>query len=87
MRPNVLLNLKVTNVQQEIELFGIFAITLMVLSYALEDRSTFFNAAFAVGCILAAIYAYLIQSYPFMIAEGIWALIAFRRWYKLTTVP
>jgi hypothetical protein len=63
------------------EALGLFAITIMVASYALEKRGHFFIATFAVGCALAAFYAYLIESYPFLIAEGIWSLIAARRWW------
>ena len=64
-----------------VEALGIVAIVIMVTSYALERRGTFFIAAFAAGCALAAVYAYLINSYPFLIAEGIWAVVAARRWY------
>ena len=63
-----------------VEALGIVAIAIMVSSYALERRGTFFIAAFAAGCALAAVYAYLIDSYPFLIAEGIWAVVAVRRW-------
>jgi hypothetical protein len=63
------------------EILGIVAIATMVTSYALEKRSTLFIATFAAGCALAAVYAYLIDSYPFLIAEALWAVIAFRRWY------
>ena len=70
-----------------IELLGIGAITIMVVSYALEKRHPAFIAVFAVGCALAAFYAYLIQSIPFLIAEGIWSAIAFRRWYVMKDRP
>jgi len=63
------------------ELLGIIAIVIMVGSYALENRATIFIATFALGCALAAFYAWLIGSTPFQIAEGIWAVIAARRWY------
>lgn len=63
-----------------IEWLGIFAVISMVVSYALEDRHPVFVLIFATSCALAAIYAYMIASYPFLIAEGIWAMIAFRRW-------
>ena len=63
-----------------VEILGIVAIATMVTCYALEKRGTVFIAAFAVGCALAAVYAYLIDSYPFLIAEGIWAVVAARRW-------
>lgn len=64
-----------------IELLGIFAVITMVASYALEDRNPIFILIFAISCAIAAFYAFLIASYPFMIAEGVWSLIAFRRWF------
>lgn len=68
---------------ETVELFGIAAITIMVISYALESRGKIFVAIFAVGCAMAAIYAWMIGSYPFLIAEGIWAVIALWRWLKV----
>jgi hypothetical protein len=70
-----------------IEALGLVSITIMVGSYAFEARSTIFIATFAIGCALAAVYAFLIQSYPFLIAEALWALIAARRWWKATSRP
>ncbi len=64
-----------------IETLGIVAIVIMVGSYALEKRAPVFIATFALGCAMAAVYAYLIGSYPFLIAEGLWAIIAARRWW------
>jgi len=64
------------------EVLGIVAITIMVGSYALEARGRIFIASFALGCVLAATYALLIQSYPFLIAEALWAVIAARRWWR-----
>ncbi|MDE0175883.1 MAG: hypothetical protein OXM60_20825 [Defluviicoccus sp.] len=63
-----------------VEILGIVAIATMVVCYALERRGTVFIAAFAAGCALAAVYAYLIGSYPFLIAEAIWAVVAARGW-------
>ena len=63
-----------------IESLGIVAIIIMVGSYALEKQGSIFIAIFSFGCALAAFYAYLIGSMPFLIAEGLWAIIAFRRW-------
>ena len=65
-----------------IEILGIIAIIIMVGAYALEDRHSGFIILFAGGCALAAFYAYLINSYPFLIAESLWAVIAFQRWRK-----
>jgi len=66
-----------------LQLFGLCAVVIMVTSYALEDRHHLAILVFAGACTAAALYAYLIQSYPFMIAEAIWAVIAFRRWQKV----
>lgn len=67
-----------------VEIFGLVALAIMVGSYALESRHPVFIGIFAIGCALAAFYAYLIGSYPFLIGEGVWALIAARRWLKTT---
>lgn len=68
-----------------IEILGIIAIIIMVGAYALEGRHPAFILVFAGGCALAAVYAFLINSYPFLIAEGLWALIALQRWRKVET--
>jgi hypothetical protein len=65
-----------------IELFGIAAVTVMVITYALEDRAVTYILAFSVSCIAAAIYAILIRSWPFAVVETIWSLVAFRRWLR-----
>ena len=64
-----------------IELFGLLAVSSMVFCYALEDRGPSFTLAFAISCAVAALYAFLIEAYPFMLAEGVWAVIAFRKWW------
>ena len=52
----------------------------MVISYALEQRGRVYVAIFAAGCAMAAIYALLLGSYPFLIAESIWCMVALQRW-------
>jgi hypothetical protein len=63
-----------------IEFLGLLAVCAMVIFYALEDRSPQMTLAFAISCACAAAYALAIGSYPFMLAEGIWAVIAARKW-------
>ncbi len=65
-----------------VETLGVIAISTMVVCYSLERFGRIYIALFAVGCAAAAVYAYLIESYPFTVAEGIWSLIAARRWYN-----
>ena len=61
-------------------LFGLFAVTSMLVTYALEDRSRWFVLAFAVACALGSIYGFLQGAWPFGLVEAIWAVVALRRW-------
>ena len=61
-------------------LFGLFAVTLMLVTYALEDRSRWFILAFAVACALGSVYGFLQGAWPFGLVEAIWAGVALRRW-------
>lgn len=63
--------------------FGLFAVTLMVVCYALERRSPWFVVAFAGACVLASIYGLLQGAWPFGLVEAVWSLIALRRWWSL----
>ncbi len=60
--------------------FGLFAVTAMLVCYALEARSHWFILAFAGACVLGSAYGFLQGAWPFGLVEGIWALIALRRW-------
>jgi len=61
-------------------LFGLFAVTAMLMSYALEDRSPWFILAFAGACALGSIYGFLQGAWPFGLVEAVWAMVALRRW-------
>ena len=61
-------------------LFGVAALTFMMLMYALERRGRRFVLAFACGCLLASSYGFLAGTWPFGVVEAIWAVIAFRRY-------
>jgi hypothetical protein len=62
-------------------LFGLFAVTAMLVCYALEDRSSWFVLAFAVACAMGSIYGFRQGAWPFGLVEAIWAMIAVRRWF------
>lgn len=62
-------------------LFGLFAVTAMLMTYALEDRSHWFILGFAVACVLGSVYGFLQGAWPFGLIEAIWAVVAVRRWY------
>jgi hypothetical protein len=61
--------------------FGLFAVSAMLLTYALEKRSPWFVLAFAASCLMGSVYGFLQGAWPFGIVEGIWAGVAVRRWW------
>jgi hypothetical protein len=60
-------------------IYGVGALTFMMLMYALERRGPVFVLAFAVGCALSSAYGFLSGTWPFGVVEGIWTVIALRR--------
>ncbi len=60
--------------------FGLFAVTAMLVCYALEDRSPWFVLAFAGACALGSAYGFLQGAWPFGVIEAIWSAVAVRRW-------
>jgi len=62
-------------------LFGFVAVASMLVTYALEDRSPWFVLAFAGTCALSSTYGFLAGTAPFGVVEGIWAVVALRRWW------
>jgi hypothetical protein len=60
--------------------FGLFAVTAMLVTYALEDRSPWFILAFAAACALGSLYGFLQGAWPFGVVEAIWAGVAIWRW-------
>jgi hypothetical protein len=63
-------------------LFGLFAVTAMLVFYALEDRSPWFILAFAGACALGSVYGFLQGAWPFGLVEAIWAVVAAHRWWR-----
>ena len=66
----------------KVTLFGLFAVTFMLICYALENRSHWYTLAFAIGCIMGSIYGFLQGAWPFGMVEAIWTVIAFRKWIQ-----
>lgn len=67
-------------------LFGLFAVTAMMVCYALEERAPAFILAFAGACLLASAYGFLQGAWPFGAVEIVWSGIAFRRWRRAAQV-
>ena len=64
-------------------LFGLVAVSLMLICYALEDRSSWWVLGFALSCMLGSAYGFLQGAWPFGVVEAIWSLVALNRWRKL----
>ena len=63
--------------------FGAFAVTFMMVMYALERRGQGFILAFAVGCAMSSVYGFLAGTWPFGVVEAVWCVIALHR-YRTT---
>jgi hypothetical protein len=64
--------------------FGLFAVTMMLVCYALEDRSAWYVLAFAVACALGSAYGFLQGAWPFGIVEAIWSIAAAGREFGMS---
>jgi len=62
--------------------FGLFAVTAMLVFYALEQRSPWFILAFAIACALGSAYGFLQGAWPFGVVEAIWSVVALKRWWQ-----
>ncbi len=63
-----------------VTLFGVAALTFMMLMYALERRGPRFILLFAVGCALSSAYGFVSGAWPFGVVEAVWTVIALRRY-------
>ena len=68
-------------------LFGLFAVSAMLVCYALEERSRWFTLGFAGACALGSVYGFLQGAWPFGVVEAIWTLIALRRSRRIRSDP
>ena len=63
-------------------LFGSIAVSIMFLSYWLEQRSKWMVLVFAAGSGLTALYSGLAEVYPITVIEGLWSVVALQRFVK-----
>ena len=61
--------------------FGLFAVSAMLVCYAMEKRSRWYILAFAVACALGSAYGFLQGAWPFGLVEAVWSVVALRRWW------
>lgn len=67
-------------------LFGLFAVSSMLITYAFESRSHWYVLLFAGSCALGSAYGFLQGAWPFGLVEAIWAVVALRRWWALRPI-
>ena len=60
--------------------FGLVAVSAMLLCYALEGRSSWWVLGFAASCLLGAADGFLQGAWPVGLVEAVWTGVAFRRW-------
>ena len=65
-----------------LSLFGLFAVSAMLVCYALERRSPWFTLGFAGACGLGSAYGFLQGAWPFGVVEAVWSVVALSRWWQ-----
>ena len=60
--------------------FGLFAVSAMLICYAMERRSRWWILGFALACWLGSAYGFLQGAWPFGVVEAIWGVVAVKRW-------
>ena len=53
----------------------------MLVMYALEKRHPIFILGFAIACLLGSVYGFLQGAWPFGLVEGVWSIVAARKWW------
>ena len=62
-----------------ITVYGVVALSFMMVMYGLERRGRMFILAFALGCLLSSVYGFLSGAWPFGVVEAIWCVVAVQR--------
>jgi hypothetical protein len=65
-----------------LSVFGLFAVTAMLVCYAFEARGHWFTLAFAAACAMGSVYGFLQGAWPFGLVEAVWSVVAVRRWSR-----
>jgi hypothetical protein len=68
-----------------VTVYGVLALSFMMLMYLFEKRGPRFVLAFAAGCALSSSYGFLSGAWPFGAVEAVWTVIALRRWSFVRT--
>jgi hypothetical protein len=68
-------------------LFGVVAVSVMVICYALENRSHWWTLGMSVCCAAASVYGFLAGTSPFGVLEAAWGGIALVKWHNRAKNP
>jgi hypothetical protein len=69
-----------------VTVFGVTALTFMMVMYSLDQRDRRFILGFALGCALSSVYGFLAGAWPFGVIEAIWCVVALRRFAMARSV-
>lgn len=62
-------------------LFGLVAVSAMLLFYALEARGAIYTLGFALACAMGSTYGFLQGAWPFGLVEGVWSIVALKKFF------
>ena len=62
--------------------FGLAAVSAMLVTYANEGRGPGWVLAFATACLAGSAYGFTQGAWPFGVVEAVWAGVAARRWWR-----
>lgn len=65
-----------------LNIFGLLAVSAMLVCYALEKRNSWYIFGFALACVMGSVYGFLQGAWPFGLVEAVWAVVALDRWRK-----
>jgi len=65
-----------------VTIYGVCALSFMMVMYALEARWRGFVGLFALGCGLSSVYGFLSGAWPFGVVEAIWSVVAVVRFAR-----
>ncbi len=68
-----------------LNIYGSIVVTAMMIFYAAESKSVAFTFYFGLMCIGTSAYGFMAGTWPFGIIEAVWAVIAFRKYFRMRT--
>lgn len=61
-------------------IYGFLSLVMIVFFYSQERHARICSLGCAAACLMAASYGFVQGAWPLGVAEGLWAIAAFRRW-------